>query len=245
MWVAFAKLLTFSQQKYLWLDIVLTRIVNIFTIYKLVKLTMLWTTGLWYLSHLLLYCLIFCAVAVFGRSIRYWDRLVSERQLIALHFVRYLVTYILSVTVCLPVILVSLVGYVLCMALPGIPFYDFAKWCHSYRSLSPIDSLNIGIGGYLTALTKNKLTTHFSLQCIVDIKMATKYVPSTMSADTHDTLPSISLSCKSSEFVGIVDVLCLVYEMKYKTSNNPTNSVCSCFVFHLWWASSNIWLSKI
>ena len=88
MWVIFAKLLPFFQQKYLWLDIVLTRTVNIFTIYKLVKLTMLWTTGPWYLSHLLLYCLICCAVAVFGRSIRYWDNLVSERQLIALPFVR-------------------------------------------------------------------------------------------------------------------------------------------------------------
>ena len=40
------KLLTFYQQKYSELDIVLTRTVNILTTNKLVKLTTLWTTGL-------------------------------------------------------------------------------------------------------------------------------------------------------------------------------------------------------
>ena len=57
MWVAFA----FAKASHIFfskntceLEIVLTRIVNILTTNELVKLTMLWTTGPWYISGAIL-----------------------------------------------------------------------------------------------------------------------------------------------------------------------------------------------
>ena len=55
MWEAFAlaKATHIFQQKYLTgeLDIILTRRVNILAANRLIKLTMLWTTGPWYFSY--------------------------------------------------------------------------------------------------------------------------------------------------------------------------------------------------